>query len=178
MNIAREKFARFDMNGALYIRDLPPEVRPNIRYTIGGASGELYHFTASRSHVTIYPTISGWTKLMGFVNKPDEIGFHLNTHSDPNEKPTHDLHAGIFYDAFLFYLLANSVQVTTIRDEWYRGTTNHSQFVNSLASKKSIEQAAYSTWSGKKALSHGFGRMKPISSMNQQQAKYGLLFMR
>lgn len=171
-------FARFDMSGSLFIRDLPIEVRPNIRYTIGGVSGELYHFTASRSHVTIYPTISGWTKLMGFVNKPDEIGFHLNTHSNPNEKPTHDLHAGIFYDAFLFYLLANSVPVTIIRDEWYSGTTNHTQFANSLASNKSIEQSAYSTWSGRKALSNGFGKMLPVSTMSKHQAKYELLFVR
>lgn len=178
MYIAREKLNRFNMEGALYIRDLPTEVKSNVRYQIGGASGELYNFTASRSHVTIYPVISDWTKLMGFINRPNEVGFHLNTRVDQNQKPTHDLHAAIFYDAFLFYLLSNSVTVNAVRDEWYSGSTNHNQYVAARSSDKSVDEAAYSTWSGCMAQSNGFKIIKPVTDMETWQEKYELLFMR
>lgn len=178
MNISREKFGRFDMGGALYIRDLPQLVQANVRYKVGGASGELYYFTASQSSVTIRPVISGYTKLMGFINSPREASFHLYTRLRPDEVPQHDLHAGLFYDAFLYYLLSNSVSIMSIRDEWHSGTVNHQQFVEAMTSHMTVEQAAYSTWSGRRAISNGFCRMKPVSKTEPWQERYEILFMR
>ncbi len=157
--------------------DFQGEVVPGSRHVVGGLSGLSYYFEVDKTSIKIWPTIVSYTKLSGKVNDQDEITFRLYTRLN-KEKPLHDLHAGIFYDAFLAYLIANGHIYNVIRDQWGAGTTNFRQYTESIRDYQNVEQRVFRTWSGKKALQNGFKRVVPVSETGLGVSQYEFLFYR
>ena len=157
--------------------DFAKEVNPDSRHTIGGISGLSYFFEVDYKSVLIRSTIGDYTKVWGKVNEQDEIAFHLYTRQG-KDVPSHDLHAGIFYDAFLVYLFANEYSYNIIRDQWKPGTTNFRQYTELANEKLSVEQKVFKTWSGKKALQNGFRHVEAVSEIRLGVSQYEFLFYR
>lgn len=157
--------------------DFTEEVNVGSRHTIGGISGLSYSFEVDNKSVLIRPTIGNFAKVWGRINEKEEIVFHLYTRIG-KEVPLHDLHAGIFYDAFLAFLIANGHIYNTIRDQWGAGTTNFRQYTELANERLSVEQKVLKTWSGKKALQHGFRHVEAVSETRLGVGQYEFLFYR
>lgn len=180
MGIPAYTLERFSMekNHVKNLRlDFHREVVPGSRHIVGGLSGLTYNFDVDLKSVLIRPTVGSFTKLWGKINDREEISFHLYTRLG-HETPTHDLHAGIFYDAFLAYLIANGNIYNVIRDQWGAGTTNFRQYTELMNEKLSVEQRAFKTWSGKKALLNGFNKVEAVSKTGLGVSQYEFLFYR
>lgn len=168
MEVGHVKKLRLDFRG---------EVEPGSSHVVGGLSGLSYFFDVNTKSVSIRPTTGNYTKLSGKVNDQDEIVFHLYTRFN-REKPVHDLHAGIFYYAFLAFLFENSFENNVIRSTWGEGTTNFRQYTESIKDCQNVEQRVFRTWSGKKALQNGFKRVVPVSETGLGVSQYEFLFYR
>lgn len=157
--------------------DFHGEVDPGSRHVVGGLSGLSYFFEVDVKSIMIRPTVGNFTKVWGKVNEQDEISFHLYTRLGA-DKPVHDLHAGIFYDAFLAYLFANGHYYNILRDQWGAGTTNFRQYTELMNEHLTTEQRVFKTWSGKKALQNGFNKVEAVSKTGLGVSQYEFLFYR
>lgn len=177
-HIQRTELSGFSMKGQLQLHYLPEELTENQPYLVNGTRGNNYTLAVSKSSISIAAnTIKGVRLLAEIKPENNYLEWRLYTRPLAADKPTHDLYAGLFYDAAMKYFLSQNQEISAIYSNW-NGGTNHSQYRQAIRNKKTIQQAALETWNGRKASEHGFDQVKPLSPTGLDVMSYIFLFLR
>ncbi len=80
------------------------------------------------------------------------------------------IHGGDLYAQMIQHFGLKNI--TAIQDIWSRGT-NFGQFHANLRDRMSVEEAAFSTWSGRQAARYGFTKIESYSFTAFEESEFG-----
>lgn len=180
--IKRAELSGFSMKGQLQLHDLPEEIRENQPYLINGTRVNNYTLAVSKSSISIAAnTIKGVRLLAEIKPENNYLEWRLYTRPLGTDKPTHDLYAGLFYDAAMKYFSQQNQHISAIYENWNAGT-NQAQY--RAAYRRAINEkidpslAPFATWNGNKDREHGFNRVEALSPTGLDVMSYIFLFLR
>lgn len=168
----------FSMGGLVNLESLPSYIGKSRQYQVTGRnSGDIFTFCASQNQVLISKFKSHTYHLESSVTSNKELCFHLYTRDLWNVRHP-DLDASKFYDASVYYFAIDmGLQIDKILGKWNSGT-NFLAYREAIRSGKTVERAAFSTWSGRKAAEHGYNRLEVVSKTDLSTDRYLFYFVR
>lgn len=176
MIIEKAKVTNFDMGGRLLFSELPTTINASEKYIVCGRStNDKFALCINPLSVEI---VSEKRKESGYIYRLESsldargyLSWKLFTRDLFNTRHE-DLNANLFYQASMyFYMVTMGLNVERIVAQWNSGT-NFLAYRKAIKEGKSVEQAVFSTWSGRKALEYGYNKVLTVGKTGLDTDSY------
>lgn len=173
--IKRSYLEQMNLDNKLNLSELPVKLVPGKPYDIFGKTGAIYKLFAGQTSIDI-KDLRTLAVLSAQIER-DILSFELITRpSALEERYNEDFDAKLFVGAALQYLKKMGNRIAAWEAVW-NGGDNFTAYRHHL--KHSVQppefawsEAVWNTWTGKQALSHGFGRVEAKSRKDIDAPKY------